>query len=248
MNEPRAAAGPPDTAAGGKREEPQQARTRAGTAAQMIYRTLRGDILALRLPPGSPLADRDLGQRFGVSRTPIREALIRLAEDGLVEVRPQSGTSVARIPIRQLPEALVVRQALEERAVQLAASGRSEDDVASLRRIVKRQQAMAGIGDAESFHEADEAFHEAIAAIAGYPALWRLAQQAKTQIDRVRRLTLPVEGRMRQVIREHEVIIAAISSSNPTLATEAMHRHLAAVLPDGAEISRRHPDYFTATP
>jgi DNA-binding GntR family transcriptional regulator len=231
---------PPGTA-----ETDVAVRPRAETAATLIFRTLKADILALRLIPGTALADRDLGQRFGVSRTPIREALIRLAEEGLVDIRPQAGTSVSRIPAGQLAEATAVRQALEEKAVRCAIAARSDEGIAELRRIIARQKAMAGIRDEEGFHAADEAFHEAIAVIAGYPTLWRLAQQAKTQIDRVRRLTLPVEGRMASVVREHEVIVAAISSGSTEMAVDALNRHLAAVLPDGEEIRRRHPDYFT---
>src|ERR1700743_3574866 len=74
------------------------------TSASAIFETLRGEIVTMALPPGAPLVEKVLTLRFGLSRTPVREALIRLAEIGLVDIFPQSGTFVARIPLAALPE------------------------------------------------------------------------------------------------------------------------------------------------
>lgn len=214
------------------------------TAAAAIYAELRDEIIALRLLPGAPLAEKDLTEWFGVSRTPVREALIRLSEEGLVDVRPQSGTSVARIPLGAIPEAVIVRQALEGAMVELAAARGPGADVAPLARMIERQAAFAAIDDREGFHEADEAFHEGIASQAGHPGVWRVVKQAKAQIDRCRRLTLPVPGRMNQVIAEHRVILDAIRRGDIPAARGSMRTHLSAVLPDAELISREHPEYF----
>ena len=214
------------------------------TAAASIYAELRDGIVALYLPPGAPLVEKELTARFRVSRTPLREALIRLAEEGLVDVRPQAGTSVARIPLGAIPEAVVVRQALEGTLVELAAARSASTDLAALDRIVERQIAFASLDDRDAFHEADEAFHEAIAAASGHPGIWRVVKQAKMQIDRCRRLTLPALGRMNQVIDEHRVILDRVRAGDVGGAREAMRVHLDAVLPDARVLSRRHPDYF----
>ena len=214
------------------------------TAAAAISAELRDEIVALRLAPGSPLVEKDLTSRFRVSRTPLREALIRLAEEGLVDVRPQAGTSVSRIPLAAIPEAVVVRQALEGALVELAAARSAAEDVAGLDRIVDRQAAFAAMDDREAFHESDEAFHEAIATASGHPGIWRIVRQSKVQIDRCRRLTLPTPGRMDQVIAEHRVILAAIGAGDVPGARAAMRVHLDAVLPDARLLARRHPDYF----
>jgi DNA-binding GntR family transcriptional regulator len=194
--------------------------------------------------PGTPLVERLLAARFGVSRTPLREALIRLAEEGLVEIFPQSGTFVGRIPIAALPEAMVIRQALESAALSHAiARARPEDD-ARLEAVVARQKVLAATGDKNGFHAADESFHEIIADIAGHPGLWRIAQQTKAQIDRLRRMTLPVPGRMDAVIADHDAILEAFKARDRASALAALERHLSLVVPDAEAIRTLRPHYF----
>lgn len=215
---------------------------RGRTASALICDSLRDAIVALRLVPGASILERELSERFGVSRTPVREALIRLADEGLVDIRPQSGTFVARIPLASIPEAVIIRQALEGTTVELAAQAGGDCHI--LDEVIARQEAFAGLGDTEAFHEADEAFHEAVAGLAGHPGIWRVTRSAKLQIDRCRRLTLPVPGRMMSVVAEHRVIRDAIRSGDAPAARAAMRRHLQAVLPDAAVIAGEHPEYF----
>lgn len=139
------------------------------TTATAIYRELHAAIVSMQMTPGTALNEKVLTERFGVSRTPVREALIRLVEDGLVDVFPQSGTFVARIPVALIPEAVVIRQALEGATVERAAAVASAKDVEWLDEILARQQFFADRQNMSAFHEADEAFHEAIAGIAGMP-------------------------------------------------------------------------------
>ncbi len=214
------------------------------TSATQVFETLRGEIVAARLPPGTPLADRGLVERFGVSRTPVREALIRLAEIGLVDVRPQFGTFVSRIAVAAIPEAVLIRKALEGVTVEKAAERTGTGRLDTLEHAIRRQKACAAVGDNDGFHEADEAFHAAIADLAGHPGIWALVTQAKIQLDRARRLTLPILGRAEQVIVEHEAILARIAAGDAAGARSAMEGHLGAVIPDVAEIRSRHPDFF----
>jgi DNA-binding GntR family transcriptional regulator len=217
---------------------------RRPTAADLVYEALYEAIGTMELVPGTPLQEKTLTQRFGVSRTPVREALIRLAEDGLVDVFPQSGTFVSRVPVEVLPEAAQIRQALEDMAVRRTAEIASPADLARLDVLLMQQQLMAELGDTGAFHEADEAFHEAVAQIAGYASLGRLLRQVKLQINRARRLTLPVEGRMAHVIAEHRRIRDAIAAHDIEAAREAMRVHLSVVIPDIAWLRREYPDYF----
>ena len=214
------------------------------TSAGLIYGTLLSEIVSLQLAPGTPLQEKMLVERFGVSRTPVREAVLRLAEMGLVDIFPQSGTFVSRVPVNAIPEAVLVRQALEGITVAAAARSQAADRAKRLDAVIARQRLMDQLGDLGGFHEADEAFHAEIAAIGGHPGIWRLLSQVKVQIDRARRLTLPVLDRMGQVISEHEVIRNAIVAGDVTLAASAMDGHLNAVLPDVAELRLRYPSYF----
>ena len=219
-------------------------RLRRITTAGAIYERLYADIVSLRMPPGMPLQEKRIADDFGVSRTPVREALLRLSEGGLVDIYPQSGTLVSRVPVSAIPEAVVIRKALEGTTVETAALTATPADIARLDAIIARQQAHAATGNASSFHEEDEAFHEAIAQIAGYPGIWAVLKTVKVQIDRARRLTLPVLGRAGNVVQEHLVIRDALAAHDATAARAAMIHHLSAVIPDVDELRSRYPDYF----
>ncbi|TPJ58124.1 GntR family transcriptional regulator [Mesorhizobium sp. B2-6-1] len=214
------------------------------TAASAVYRELHEAIVSMQLKPGNALNEKVLTERFGVSRTPVREALIRLVEDGLVNIYPQSGTFVAPIPISLIPEAVVIRKALEGATVEKAAQCANGDDVGKLDDILARQRFLAERQDMNGFHEADEAFHEAIAGIASYSGIWNYLKPVKVQIDRARRMTLPALGRMDHVIGEHTVIRNAIAAHDVKAACEAMRIHLGAVIPDVEQLRDAYPDWF----
>lgn len=214
------------------------------TAASAVYRELHEAIVSMQLKPGNALNEKVLTERFGVSRTPVREALIRLVEDGLVNIYPQSGTFVAPIPISLIPEAVVIRKALEGATVEKAAQCANGNDVGKLDDILARQRFLAERQDMNGFHEADEAFHEAIAGIASYSGIWNYLKPVKVQIDRARRMTLPALGRMDHVIGEHTVIRNAIAAHDVKAACEAMRIHLGAVIPDVEQLRDAYPDWF----
>ncbi|MGL4637920.1 MAG: GntR family transcriptional regulator [Beijerinckiaceae bacterium] len=214
------------------------------TASSVILKDIRDDILDVTLIPGTPLSEKTLTERYNVSRTPVREALIRLAEEGLVDIFPQSGTFVGRIPVDALPEAVVVRQALEGATISLVIERANDADFAHLDSLLARQEAMAKLNDQNGFHIEDESFHEALAVMSGHPGLWKITQTAKTQIDRCRRLTLPVPGRMMQVIGEHRIILSALKKRDKAASELAMREHLSAVLPDAVAIRQQFPNYF----
>ncbi|MBB3235842.1 GntR family transcriptional regulator [Phyllobacterium endophyticum] len=214
------------------------------TTATAIYRELHAAIVAMEMTPGTALNEKVLTERFGVSRTPVREALIRLVEDGLVDVFPQSGTFVARIPVALIPEAVVIRQALEGATVERAAAIATPKDVEWLDEILARQRFLADRQNMSAFHEADEAFHEAIAGVSGHPGIWHYLKPVKVQIDRARRMTLPGLGRMEQVLSEHQVIRDAIGAHDVPAACAAMKQHLNAVIPDIETLRKSHPGSF----
>ena len=156
-----------------------------------------------------------MARSYGFSRTPAREAVRKLADEGLIEVFPQSGTFAARIPLGALPETIVIRKALEETSARLAAERSSRSQIIALLAQLERQREASRAGDRDAFHRADEAFHCAVSEAAGYRGIWTLVEQIKVHVDRYRHLTLPQEGRMARAIREHAAIAAAI---NPATA------------------------------
>lgn len=220
---------------------------RGQTAASTIYQSLRADIVAMRLKPGAPVVEKTIAQAFGVSRTPVREAVLRLADERLIDIFPQSGTFVAPIPIETLPEAQVIRESLENTAVKLAAEKATAEDVERLKDNLAVQREAAAAGDQEAFHQADEDFHALISEIAGFPGIWKMVSQVKVQIDRFRRLTLPVPGRMAMVVGEHAAIVAAIAENDPAAAESGLSAHLS-YLGGGLDKTRTdNPAYFTGS-
>src|ERR1700682_2907620 len=217
---------------------------RAETASAMVYRVLREEIVSLKRKPGEPIIEKDIALAQRVSRTPVREALLRLSAEGLVDTVSKSGTFVARIPLRALPEAIVVRKALEQVTARAAAIHARPSEVTSLRAILERQREAEAAGDRSAFHSADEAFHAAVATVGGYPGIWSLVQGVKTKIDRYRLLTLPQPGRMARVIKEHAAVVAAIEDHDADRAAAAMEGHLAGLQISMESIRRMNPDFF----
>jgi DNA-binding GntR family transcriptional regulator len=214
------------------------------TLSEIQYRKLRARILSVELPPGSPVSELELVAQEGISRTPIREAILGLAREKLVEVVPKSGTFVGRIPISGLPEALIARRALEGTTARAAAKVATRSQVLGLQALIEKQRELKLLGDAEKFHVSDEELHEQIAIIAKLPGLWKIVQQIKLQMDRFRRLTLPEPGRISMVIEEHSVVVNAIGQKNPDKAYAGMEVHLSGLQLHIENVVNAYPDYF----
>src|SRR6187402_2335031 len=153
------------------------------TNASLIYDALYKSIARMELRPGEALQEKALTELFGVSRTPVREALLRLQGEGLVDMQPQAGTSVARIPIAAIREAIIIRRGLEELAVSRLAEVANDRDVARLDLLIAQQRLAVSIDDQSGFHDGDEEFHELIALAAGFSMLWPMVRQMKVHLD-----------------------------------------------------------------
>jgi len=129
-------------------------------------------------------------------------------------------------------------------AARLAAEAASAEQLSELYGLIERQRRMQRAGNRDCFHEADEAFHAAIAESAGHPGIWTLIQQVKIQVDRYRRLTLPVPGRMARVLQEHMAIVKAIEARDPARAAAAMAAHLDGLSASIADVRDLNPEYF----
>nr|WP_244423446.1 GntR family transcriptional regulator [Bradyrhizobium sp. ORS 375] len=219
-------------------------RPRGATAASRIYTDLRAELVSLVRRPGEPISEAQIATSYGVSRTPVREAILKLSDEGLVEIFPQSGIFVSRIPVAALPEAIIIRKSLEETTARMAAEHATSSQILNLRATLERQREACAAKDREAFHQADEMFHAGIAEVSGHPGIWKLILQVKVHVDRYRRLTLPQIGRMSEVIAEHEPILAAIEQGRPEGARAAMASHLERLLDDISEIQMLNPEYF----
>ena len=211
--------------------------------SEQIYEWLRRAIVRLEMPPGAPIAEKDICSSFEVSRTPVREALQRLAEEDLVEILPHSGTWVTRISFELAEEGFMLRRALEVESVRRASERVGDVELRQLDEIIGRMREVLREGRLDDYLEVDDAFHGAIARISGYPRIWKFIQLAKVHLDRMRQLSAPVPGHLAEVTEQHAAIVQALARRNATQAELAMRIHLdssfevmAAMYPDKASL------------
>lgn len=221
----------------------QTPRTESSSRREEIYVRLREDIVTLQRPPGTPMSDKAISAELNLSRTPVREAILRLVDEDLVTVIPSSGTFVAKIHANALKNAKFVRSALERAAAGAAAKTVSSQDIADLRKIVA-QQIKAAESSQVDFYELDEAFHRRVFAISGHDEAWSTILRCKAQLDRVRYLSLGNESRLSQVVTEHTKIVDAIAAGEPQTAETSMLRHLEAAYVNVNRAVKVYQQYF----
>jgi GntR family transcriptional regulator, rspAB operon transcriptional repressor len=217
---------------------------RSRQAASRVFDALREEIIGLALPPGAPLSRLDLQERFRVSSTPVRDALLRLQEEGLVDIFPQHATMVSLIDLDGARQAQFLRRSIEIEIAKVLAEAPNPALVARLRSIAEQQEWMAGRGDLDQFSALDLDFHRAMYEAARVAGLWTLVRRQSGQIDRLRRLHLPVEGKARQVIDDHFAMVGAIEAGRAREAQDIVREHLSKSLAFGATIRASHPGYF----
>lgn len=194
--------------------------------AEQIYWRLRHDIVHLELRPGAVISEKDLSAQLGVSRTPVRESLQRLADEGLVNIFPHSGTYVSRISFKIAEEGFVIRRALEIEGVRKAALTITDDDVQRLSAFIREMEEIIRDQAFDRYLDCDDLFHSVIARISGYPRIWKFITLAKVHLDRMRQLTAPLPGHLAVVTEQHDAIVKALASRNADQAELAMRIHL----------------------
>jgi DNA-binding GntR family transcriptional regulator len=209
-----------------------------------VYSALRDAIVSTSFTPGQRLSETDLAERYGVSRTPVREALVRLRDDRLVEIVPQLGTFVTRISREAVGDAQFVRESLECSAAKLAAQRASSDDVAALDAIVERQREASAASDVDRFYVFDDELHRSLCDLSGHGIAWSLSQRAGGHLNRIRRLSMTVPAYIDEMIAEHVVVIEALRRGEPDEAERVLREHLRMTLSSLPEIERAHPEYF----
>jgi GntR family transcriptional regulator, rspAB operon transcriptional repressor len=212
--------------------------------ARQLTRALRQAIVTMRLRPGEMLSEQEIATKFGVSRQPVREAFIKLGEAGLIQVLPQRGTLVVKISRAAVEDARFIREAVECAVVREVAAQLSRAGLASLNDSLARQRRAAKAADAESFFALDEEFHRRLAELAGRPSAWRVVEDVKPQMDRVRFIDMTDAMPMRVLIDQHGAIIVALKSGDPDAAEAAMRHHLSEILRSLPRVAQQHADLF----
>lgn len=218
---------------------------RTRQVAHQIHEILRNRILSVDLVPGTILSRASLQMEFGVSQTPVRDALMRLEEEGIVEVFPQYATVVARIDIGHARQAQFLRLSIELEAVRRLTVEAPKQFIADLEEILARQKQVASPHTYDLFDTLDKDFHRKIYEHAGILNLWSTVRRQSVHLDRLRRLNLPMPGKMQTVLEDHQAIIRAIKSGDPQAAEKTLRKHLSGTLSIIDLISEQYPDYVS---
>ena len=196
----------------------------------------------MQLTPATALSEQDIAGRLNVSRQPVREAFIKLSEIGLVRVLPQRGTFVVKISAKAVTDARFVREAVECAIARRASEGIGEAAMDELREILTEQRKAAR--DPDEFFVLDEAFHRGLANAAECAYAWKVIEEAKAQMDRVRFRSLPDATPVDHLITQHQAILDAIAAGRGSAAEQAMQDHLREILKSLPRLSQAFPDMF----
>ncbi len=216
------------------------------TAAARTLDSLRRRIISLQLPPDTVLTRNDLAREYGISQTPLRDALQKLEAEGLVDIFPQSKTLVTRIDPDEIEEAHFLRRSVEIEVVRkLASEGVGDNTLTRLKTLVSMQEMVIANGDdISAFQDIDDAFHQALLAAAGYAGLHRLIRSRSGHLNRLRRLDMWDDEKVSRIIREHREIIAALAAGDAEQAVAAVRNHLSQTVSRLKKLRADHPAYF----
>jgi DNA-binding GntR family transcriptional regulator len=197
-----------------------------GSSADRAYAELKRRILDNELAPGDQLLEQEGAVLLGMSRTPIREAMVRLAQEGLIEIRPRHGMRVARISPDDMREIYEILTALESYAAEaVAMRGVSASEFAPLEAALSDMEMALQKDDLVRWAKADERFHSQLVELAGNKRLSALVSTYREQSHRVRMTTLRMRPKPAASNRDHAALIKAIRKRDPELARRIHHGH-----------------------
>jgi DNA-binding GntR family transcriptional regulator len=210
-----------------------------------IYELMREAIIAMVLPPAAVILEREICAQLDVSRTPLREAVLQLATEHLVVVRPGGGTFVNSIQINEVLAGQIARDTLEIRLARLAARRFNPSHQKDFELSLFRQNAAAKRRDIGEFFALDNDFHRLVCTVSGISNSWRTLHMATGQLDRVRRLAFPLENNFETALAEHEAIYKGLSANDEDAATGALQVQLDSIFGTIRLIRERHPELLT---
>lgn len=213
------------------------------SARYSLYEEIRRQIISLELPPATALSENELAAALGVSRTPIREALLLLIQDGLVQVYPKVGSFVAKVDPAAVAEAQFLREAVEVASLRSLTFPLDERLALSLSELVERQDATA---DLATFFVLDEKFHEGLMALAGHRGSWATVSQAKAHLDRARMLGLERGSSPAHLASDHREILQSVLAEDIPRAEARLREHLSLILGELTDIRATSPDLFVS--
>lgn len=213
------------------------------TGRDYALRTIKDNIIRLELAPGSMVSENELSAEMGLSRTPVREALIELSKVKIVEILPQKGSVVSLIDYSLVEESRFLRAVLENVVVELDCEMASVRDIHKLKENMKLQEFYLENYSPEMIMELDNQFHEMLFEIAQKPQVYALLKNFSIHFDRVRSMAL-VAVKNIKIVQDHRCLVDAIAARDVNRAKEVIGLHLSRYKIDEKEIREKYPRYF----
>lgn len=212
----------------------------------IAYDKIREDIVYCAITPGQKLSASVLETQLGIGRTPVREALVRLGQQGIVYTVPQSGTYVSKIDMREAENARFMREHLETSIAMECAALISSQQCNILEGLIKIQREAAAKKDAYAFFRSDNLFHEELFRIAGRHDIWRWIADNSTNLERFRWLrTQVIDLNWDTIISQHEQLFSAITNGDPEEARFLTSMHLHLMITERDAVTSAYPQYFS---
>lgn len=193
----------------------------------VVFHTLREAILKGDLKPGERLMELQLAAKLGVSRTPIREAIRMLEQEGLAVTMPRKGAEVARMTLKDMEDVLEIREALDELAVRIACEKITEEQLKKLIAVKEEFETETKSGDLKKIAESDVRFHDIIYEATGNPKLVTMLNNLREQVYRYRVEYIKNPENYPVLIAEHEAIVDGVKNHDAKKARDAMREHVA---------------------
>ncbi len=215
------------------------------TVSSRVYNAIAQSLLLLDLVPGSRMSEQEIAAQLGVSRTPVREAFIRLSRERLLIVQPQKGTIVAKISLSRVKQEHFLRESLEQAALEQFIFLKNDQAVEELQRILALQREAIGRNDDNEFFQYDDAFHRVFFSATNNLLSHQVIQRNCFDYFRIRRLSTRATPQIQALNAEqHEEILSCVKKSDLQQAQAALRKHVRRLSTELKELAARYPDYF----
>ena len=213
------------------------------TARDYAFRILKSNIVSLELAPGTLISENEIAMELGLSRTPVREAIIDLAKASVIETFPQRGNFVALIDNKMVEESRFLRRVLDTAVIEVACESATEEDIRVMEENVQLQEFFLEKGNAEKIYELDNQFHKLIYSAAKKDIIYDMSSTLMLHFDRVRTLSVETVKDMK-VVNDHRAMLEAIKTHSVETAVALVNKHLSRYQIDEHLIKEQYPEYF----
>ncbi len=217
---------------------------KASSISNTVYDLLYKNIVNLNLPPGTTISEKEIAEKLNVSRTPVREAFIKLSQEALVNIIPQKGTIVSRIDLARVQEERFLRESLEFSVVDLFVKSKTDSGLLKMNQMIDKQKKALKNLEILEFINYDDEFHRIMFEETNKLLCYNLIKSFSSHYRRIRYLSLKIENIPANVISQHEDLVQALKENNSAKAQSILRKHIQKLIFEKEEIFTVYPDYF----